>query len=341
MPWNSDMIRLIKVARHRGYICIKTENMEIEEQNLLDVRIIEPRLKHPTIFRCFDELSDGETLTILNDHDPKPLYYQLLNERGDIFVWKYLEDGPERWKVIITKGKGHDKTVGEIAASDWRKAQVFKKYGIDFCCGGKRTLKEVCRDKQLDEAELERELGVTAAASFRALPFNEWSLDFLADYIVNTHHTYVERSLPELLGFARKVAMVHGEFHPELPKIARLVEVLADELMNHMRKEENILFPYVRDLVRSTAATRPHFGTVANPISVMEHEHDDAGRILAEIRELSGGYTIPADACTSYSLLYKMLDEFEQDLHTHIHLENNILFPKALELEKSANRAAI
>lgn len=315
----------------------KLNNMKVKEANFIDVTLLVPRMKHPTIFQRFDELSDGEDLTISNDHDPKPLYYQLLSERGEIFQWDYLQQGPERWVVRITKNiSANSKTVGEIAASDWRKADVFRKFGIDFCCGGKKTLEEACAESNVDRARLESELNqLPSVSAARPLPFNEWKLDFLADYIVNTHHTYVRKSLPDIRGYAYKVAAVHGEFHPEVREVHRLVEDLAEELTSHLAKEENILFPYVKALVSGEQITSAcNFGSVANPIAVMEHEHDSAGEILRQIRALTHGYKVPADACASYNLLYKMLEEFETDLHTHIHLENNILFPKALTLER-------
>jgi regulator of cell morphogenesis and NO signaling len=300
--------------------------------------VLEPKLKHPTIFRMFDELQPGEALTISNDHDPKPLYYQLLNERPQHFTWEYLMQGPDRWVVTIVKGDSRDnETVGEIVAGDWRKAEVFRKFGIDFCCGGKKTLTQVCQEKKVDASRILAELQrVSSESGQRALPFNDWALGFLAEYIVNTHHAYVRQALPEIRAYSRKVAMVHGEFHPELREISELVEALNEELMQHMDKEENILFPYIKQL--SSKSNEPsHLGSVANPIAVMEHEHDDAGRLLERIRSLSNNYQLPPEACASYTMVYRMLEEFESDLHTHIHLENNILFPKALLLEKESS----
>ena len=184
--------------------------------NFLNVTELEPRQKHPTIFRMFDELEGGQSLTIHNDHDPKPLYYQLLGERGDSFTWQYLLSGPEIWEVKITKktaGQTED-TIGQIAAKDLRKAQVFKKYGIDFCCGGKKSLKEACNEKGLDVVAVEKELQDTDKYSrTRELPFQEWSAGFLADYIVNTHHTYVRKNLPDIVQFSNKVLQVHGDRH--------------------------------------------------------------------------------------------------------------------------------
>lgn len=318
--------------------------MQAVEENILNVTLLEPRQKHPTIFVRFDELAEGESLTIHNDHDPKPLYYQLLGERGNIFTWEYLEQGPELWKVRITKRLTveNDETLGQIAAKDLRKAQIFKKYGLDFCCGGKKTVKQACAEKGLDVTKIEQELQhADKMPASRPLPYSDWSLDFLADYIVNTHHSYVRKNLPDIRAYAEKVKRVHGNRHTELLPIHQLVEEVNAELMAHMIKEERVLFPYIKELVAAKNNIQPlhaaHFGTVQNPINMMEMEHEMVGRNLAEIRERSNDYTLPEDACASYSLLYRMLDEFEEDLHLHIHLENNILFPKALEIEKQLN----
>ncbi|MCC6722428.1 MAG: iron-sulfur cluster repair di-iron protein [Bacteroidia bacterium] len=315
--------------------------METVSENILDVTLIEPREKHPTIFAKFDLLKEGESLTIHNDHDPKPLYYQLLGERGNIFTWEYLEEGPEWWKVRISKriSGEKDETLGQIAAKDLRKALVFKKYGIDFCCGGKKTVKEACEAKGLDVTQIEKELQETEKSIPNAnnLPFNDWSIDFLADYIVNTHHTYVRKNLPELVFYANKVSRVHGSRHPELIKINQCVEEINNELNSHMQKEEIVLFPYVKQLVAAKnsgeALPSSHFGTVRGPINMMEMEHELVGKNLEEIKKLTINYTLPADACMSYSMLYRLLEEFESDLNIHIHLENNILFPKAIEIE--------
>ncbi len=318
----------------------------LQQDNILNVTVIEPRLKHPAIFARFDELNPGESLTIHNDHDPKPLYYQLLGERGNIFNWEYLEQGPESWKVKISKkltGKS-DETLGEIATKDLRKAEVFKKYGLDFCCGGKKTVKEACAEKGLDVTKIEQELQNADKTSFtlRPLPYNDWSLDFLADYIVNTHHSYAKKTIPDLLSYASKVASVHGGHHPELFAISQLTEEVCEELTSHMAKEETVLFPYIKQLVAAknngSQLQSATFKSVQPPINMMEHEHEIVGNKLGQIRTLSKNYSLPEDACASYSYLFKTLDEFENDLHIHVHLENNILFPKALEIEKQLQK---
>lgn len=313
--------------------------MNTATENILNVTLLEPRQKHPTIFARFDELNEGETLTIHNDHDPKPLYYQLLGERGNIFIWEYLESGPTWWKIKITKRVSgeSDETLGEIAAKDLRKAEVFKKYGIDFCCGGKKTVKEACAEKGIDVTIVEQELQqADKVVTSHPIPYNEWNLDFLADYILNTHHTYVRKNLPDLVAYAKKVAEVHGSQHPELHKIKTLVDEVNAELTSHMVTEEEVLFPAVKQLVLAHKnGQKIDTRELEKNIKSLESEHELVGKNMAEIRVLSKDYTLPSDSCASYALLFKMLDEFENDLHLHIHLENNILFKKALEIGKN------
>ncbi|WP_207532520.1 iron-sulfur cluster repair di-iron protein [Desertivirga arenae] len=314
----------------------------METADILNVTVIEPRLKHPTIFDKFDSMNPGQGFIIHNDHDPKPLYYQLLAERGQIFNWEYLANGPEVWQVRITKRQdGEDEiTVGELVAKDFRKAQVFKKLGIDFCCGGKKTLSEVCDKKGIDIHKVEAELAaIDKQGQASGQNFQSWELDFLSDYVINTHHNYVRESIPFLTEISQKVARVHGDRHPELIKVAEVFAGIAHDLSMHLMKEENILFPYIKEMVLAKKTGQPlpesHFGQVANPINVMEMEHEGAGEDLSEIRQLTNDYELPADACTSYRILFQKLEEFENDLFQHVHLENNILFPKSLELEKS------
>ncbi len=312
------------------------------EQNILDVTVLEPRQKHPTIFNRFDDLVEGESLTIHNDHDPKPLYYQLLGERGNIFTWEYLESGPELFRIKISKRRTGEaeETLGSIATKDLRKADVFKKYGLDFCCGGKKTVREACEEKGIDVTKIEQELqNASKEYTTRPLPYTDWSLDFLADYIVNTHHSYVKQTLPDLSAYAKKVKEVHMAQHPELVRLHELVEEVKEEMSSHMVKEEQVLFPYIKKLQAKTNGQAPEqaavLGSVQNPINMMEMEHELVGKNMEELRSITNDYTLPADGCASYSLLYKMLEEFENDLHLHIHLENNILFPKAIALEKN------
>jgi len=300
---------------------------------------LQPALKHPTIFIKFDALKQGESFVIINDHDPKPLYYQLLAERGNIFTWEYLEQGPEIWKVYIKKNSvAEGETVGQIAAKDIRKAEVFRKYGIDFCCGGKKSLKQVCYEKGLKLKDVENALENVNVTSRIVENYDRWSPDFLADYIYNKHHQYYYDEAPVINELLTKVANHHGERFPELMEVYRLYTSLSQELNEHFAKEEKVLFPFIKALVLSkqtgnTEDLKNQF-SLSVPIQMMENDHEAAGELLAELRTVTSQYTAPAGACNSFQFLYQKLKELEEDLHQHIHLENNILFPKALALEK-------
>jgi regulator of cell morphogenesis and NO signaling len=233
-----------------------------------------------------------------------------------------------------------EKTIAEIVSENFKTAEVFKRNGIDFCCGGKKPVKQVCEEKGLDENKLIEELQSTIASN-NVKPeedFAHWNLDTLIDHIVNTHHKYVLDNLELIKEFADKVARVHGEHSPETIKIAELWRTLSDELFFHLRKEEQILFPYVHQMLEVEEENKhlgvPGFQTVQNPIRAMEFEHDNAGDIIKEIQHLSNNFTPPEWACNTYKVLYFKLQEFQNDLFKHIHLENNILFPKAIALEK-------
>lgn len=233
-------------------------------------------------------------------------------------------------------------TIGEIVTHDFRTAALFSKLGIDFCCRGHRTIEEVSQKKGLDATQLQRELDeILQKTESGSIDFKSWPLDLLADYVEKTHHRYIEDKTPVLLAFLHKLCKVHGERHPELFEINRLFTESAQDLAAHLKKEELILFPFVRKMVNARITgkkfERPQFGTVENPIEMMKHEHDTEGERFREIARLTNHYTAPADGCNTYRTAFLMLEEFEQDLHKHIHLENNILFPNALALEKTFN----
>lgn len=305
----------------------------------LDVTEIEPAKKHPTIFEWFDALKEGETFIISNDHDPKPLYYQFKAERGETFTWEYEEEGPAAWRVKISKhNMQKKKTIGDIVAADYRKAEIFRKYGIDFCYEGEHTLIEICGKKGIKTEELKESLvNLDNQPKKNTIDFKTCDLDFLTDYIVATHHRYVKDNLPILSDLTDKVANRHGKLHPELFEIKEALGIVANELYNHMPKEENTLFPYIKKLVKAkinkSSVPTPPFGTIKNPIRVMEAEHDTAEKGTQNISRLSNGYTAPEDACDSYRMLYNKLKDFDDDLKEHLHLENNILFPKSTWLE--------
>ena len=230
-------------------------------------------------------------------------------------------------------------TIGEFVAKDYRTAAIFLKYGIDFCCKGHRTIEEVCTKKKINEIHLVEELNaVLDTKNDSGIDFNSWPLDLLVDYIEKTHHRYVEVKTPILLQFLDKLCTVHGSNHPELFEINELFKGCAGELAQHMKKEELILFPFIKKMIGATISHEniepPFFGTVNNPITMMMEEHDAEGERFRKIAELTNNYKTPEDACNTYRATYSILNDFEQDLHKHIHLESNILFPKAIALEK-------
>jgi regulator of cell morphogenesis and NO signaling len=229
-------------------------------------------------------------------------------------------------------------TIGSLVAANFKAASVFQKFGIDFCCNGNRTISEACASQNLNEEKVEQEvLSVLESKEKTVIDYNAWPIDLLADYIEKTHHRYVTEKIPELNIYLKKLCKVHGERHPELLSIYKHFLASAEELTMHMKKEENILFPFIRSMVKAENSQveidQPPFMTVKNPIAMMMKEHDTEGGRFREISKLSNEYTAPADGCTTYKVAFAMLKEFERDLHTHIHLENNILFPKAIILE--------
>jgi regulator of cell morphogenesis and NO signaling len=230
-------------------------------------------------------------------------------------------------------------SVREIALEQPSSIRVFEHYGIDYCCGGRKPLAEACAASQI---EVDAVIAALESAAIDPAPAAEdWSrrpMEELAAHIVATHHSYVKTELPRLAILAQKVVRRHGETHAELPAIQSLLAQLDEELTQHLVKEEAILFPYIVKLERAGAGgSMPSscFGTVANPIRMMTQEHDAAGALLVEMRRLSQNFTTPPNACPTYHAFYDGLREFEQDLHQHIHLENNILFPRAIEAESA------
>ena len=228
-------------------------------------------------------------------------------------------------------------SIAEIVNRNPGSVKIFERFKIDYCCNGKLNFEEACRRASVSEEEVLVQLNDIVSDTLMApIRPQDWPLDFLANYIVQNHHTYVKKLIPEILFLSGKVSMAHGSRHPELSVIEQQFKVLSEDLEKHMYKEEVVLFPEVAMLVKQSSRKKKIEGIAFRlkyPVEVMESDHENAGQILAKIRELSADYALPPDACNSYSLLYSRLKEFEEDLHLHIHLENNILFPKTLELE--------
>jgi len=233
-------------------------------------------------------------------------------------------------------------TVRDIALEHPTSIRVFERFVIDYCCGGRKPLSEACAVRELSVNAVIAELEAAEnGAETAAQDMTGKSLAGLCAHIIATHHEYVRRELPRLAALAEKVVRRHGETHPELPVIQATLAHLGEELTQHLAKEELVLFPYISSLERAIAEGGPKpqgcFGTVSNPIEMMTREHDDAGALLEVIREKSSRFTTPEGACPTNHAFYDGLREFEQDLHQHIHLENNVLFPRAIELEASGH----
>lgn len=224
------------------------------------------------------------------------------------------------------------KTLAQIVNQNYQTASVFEKYSLDYCCKGKRSLQEACQEKNLAVEPIVEELdNVLNQGASPLIDFDKLSLSELVDYIVSTHHAYTKKELPQILAYLHKVCSKHGEQHNELFRIFECFAELKEEMEMHMRKEDFILFPKIKELEQSIQQSQPVFH-IQVPISVMEDEHEHAGRLTEQIRQLSSDYTPPANACTTYRLTFASLAALEKDLHQHVHLENNILFPKAIEL---------
>ena len=234
-------------------------------------------------------------------------------------------------------------SVGKIVARDYRAADVFHKKGIDFCCGGKKPLSVACAEKGLDTEGVIQALEMALSDDSQAIvAFDDMPLDELARYIEDKHHAYIHQNLPILKTYVEKVARTHGGNYPELITLYEIFMGMYEHLQLHLQKEERMIFPYVQTLVKAergnTTIPVAPFGTVSNPIRVMNSEHDTEGERFRRIRTLLNDYDVPRYACMTWRVMLQKLEEFEQDLHQHIHLENNILFPKAERLENVVAR---
>jgi len=232
-------------------------------------------------------------------------------------------------------------TVREVALQLPQSTRVFETLKIDYCCGGNQPLAQACASAGIDVDNVMQMLAEVTQSTSPVLDFQNLPLTELITHILETHHVFTKSEMDRLQLLADKVLAAHGGNHPELVHLEELVTRLCADLKPHMFKEEQVLFPYILAMTEAAAQKRAvpfaPFGTVNNPVRMMMREHDTAGEILRELRGLTSDYTVPADACISYQTLYQALENFEKDLHQHIHLENNVLFPKALELENALN----
>lgn len=231
-----------------------------------------------------------------------------------------------------------DLKVSEIVSHNIKTAHVFKKYGIDFCCGGSISLQNACNKKNINILLIESDLiqVLTDAHDKQTKNYNDWSIDFLIEYIVNVHHSYILKALPVMVSYAEKVLKVHEKGYPKIREIYHLIIQIKFELESHMSKEEKILFPLIHQMLINKKINdlnpQTSFEIIEKPIEIMIHEHETVGDHFKRISDLSDYYKTPEWACNTFKALYSILEEFEEDLHIHVHLENNILFPKAIKL---------
>ncbi len=230
-----------------------------------------------------------------------------------------------------------ERTIGEIVAADYRTAKVFEKHGIDFCCGGNVALAATCTGKGLELATITRELeAVKRGPIERSQNYASWELPFLADYIINAHHTYLKENTGQIAAYARKIAGVHGAHHPEVIEIATIFDKMAVEMAAHLQEEEEVGFPTIKRAYETrkagSAAAAKDIEIIKTSLKKLRLEHEGIGDAVHTIRHLAKEYAIPGDACNTFVVTYQKLQEFEDDLHKHVHLENNILFPMAAKL---------
>lgn len=217
--------------------------------------------------------------------------------------------------------------VGKIVADDYRAATILKGYKIDFCCQGGISLAEACKKKNVSIWEITRQLNELGNQQAGEVDYRTWPIDLICDYIEKKHHRYVRQRIEEIPAFLDKVARVHGSKHPELLEIRELFSMACNNLLSHMEKEEKLLFPAIKDLTKP--ALTPTLG-FNDAIDMLREEHQQEGERFAKIAELSNDYQPPEEACNTFRVSYALLKEFEEDLHKHIHLENNVLFEKLL-----------
>ena len=310
----------------------------------LDLRKMPPFERHSTIFTSWDSLPEEHTLRIVNDHDPKPLRYQFEAEQKGKFNWEYEQQGPKDWIVRIRKEASDDarahtymnetfsssEKIGDIVARFPKSGEIFTEYAIDFCCGGGRLLSEAIKEQDLDEKEI---LGRIEESYQKTLGYDKKDVDWrhappskLIDHILNTHHVYMRRELPQLSDLSTTILRVHGATHGEvLSKVHRLFHNLKMEIDQHLIKEEEIVFPLIKDF--SEAPISSQLKRVVELNSELMKEHDGAGDVLKELRKVTDQYSVPEDGCSTYVKTYSKLEDLESNLFQHIHLENNILFP--------------
>ncbi|SDP97026.1 regulator of cell morphogenesis and NO signaling [Mucilaginibacter sp. OK268] len=312
----------------------------MDTHEIIDVRAIEPGLRHAAIFEKFDSLNPGRVLVIRDDHDPGSFYDDLQAKRGAAFQWETLKNGPLIWQIkVIKKDTNEDQeTIGSIVSLDYRKARVLKSLDIDFICNGNRTLQQACDEKKLPYIDVRQLLFKTDSVEpDKGTNYSNWDLAFLTKYIIEFHHRFVSMQTGFITSLAYKAAESDRVHHPEIKRVADLFAGTGRTLELKGIKEERTWFPYITALCAAykneTTIREADFG----PVSGFLHLTQAEGRKVLEdfrlIRQQTNDYTAPAYTSNACAILYKLLAAYEEDIYLHLHLENNILFPKAIEME--------
>lgn len=337
--------------------------MESKEEKVLNAILLDPSVKHKTIVDTFDQLEEGESFILHNDHDPKPLYYQLSATKGDIFTWDYLQQGPSIFEIRIAKKilngqqilepKQKDKvfidhitfdantpeTVRTIVAKDFRTVDIFQKMGVDYAWKADVSIADICKKHLIDEAKLRRELNAVTENYSLVVPsqdYYQWGMSFLADYILNTHHRYVKSNAERISKLAETVAEKYGQENKALQKLGTDVRPMIKDFMVHMSKEEDVLFPAIKQMLKTLEKeekSKGPGGAIKNAVAKMEAEHDETKTFLDQFRIITNHYSMDVSMPNEQKQLYHELQMFENDTYKHVHLENNILFPKLILLE--------
>lgn len=280
--------------------------------------------RHATILGAFAGLAEGQELIITNDHDPQPLFYELKETYPGGFAWHYLKQGPSQWVVLLSRKKLlQNKTVSDLVLEDLALAKVFEAYGIDFCCHGNISLEEACRRHKLELDDVLRAIKKQGNEGVAWQPrFDAWSVPMLINYIVENHHTWERRQLDEVDALSVKVADHHGDDFPSVKKVREAVAHLKHAIVAHFAEEEEMLFPMILEKSKSI--------DLLKELERMKVEHAEVGVMLTDLTLLTNNFEAPAEACSSFRILYHKLRELKQDLLQHINLENNLLASKAV-----------
>lgn len=319
---------------------IENLNRTIDLDQVLDVTSIEPRLKHPTIFKYFDNLKPGEYFIIHNDHDPKPVYYQLLGERGNIFTFEYLSKGPEEWFIQIQKTliEKEDKSVGNIAEKEQEKAAFFAAKGQDYSCenSNKDDIVATNTSGQQEIPGRNTDAGDPAnMASFKddiILQYDKWNASFLCDFIEQTDHSYFREQAPQLDELGEHIRLKHQKSHPELASLKMYQDQLLATLLFHLTQEKSALFDSIKQIEKSDQINRERDTLLLRQIytgtTLKKQANKTLAKLLENIRSHCAEYNAPADACDSYIYYIKRLSQFDLRLSRYLHLENTILLAK-------------